>query len=200
MRTPLSESRITGEQRWDSPIADFFILSSINRDDLRLLRTGKTRMDQTHRNPRNCDVMPAPTGRKQGGRFQAGRSGNPAGRARGSRNRTTVAIEALLDGEAAALTKKAIEKALEGDVPALRLCFDRIAPPRRDRHILITLEPIVSATDALSASSKILADCANGMLTPAEANELAELVRRHAALIEVADLEKRITALERAGR
>ena len=35
------------------------------------------------------------------------------------------AAEALLDGEAEALTRKAIETALEGDVAALRLCLDR---------------------------------------------------------------------------
>jgi hypothetical protein len=62
--------------------------------------------------------------------FPAGVSGNPAGRPKGSRNKTTLAIEALLEGEAEALTRKAIERALEGDMAALRLCMDRLAPPR----------------------------------------------------------------------
>jgi hypothetical protein len=47
--------------------------------------------------------------------------------------KTTIAIEALLDGEAKAIARKAIEKALEGDMAALRLCFERLLPPRRDR-------------------------------------------------------------------
>ena len=34
----------------------------------------------------------------------------------------------LLDGEARALTRKAIERALAGDVTALRLCLERIVP------------------------------------------------------------------------
>jgi hypothetical protein len=38
-----------------------------------------------------------------------------------------------LDGEAEALTRKAIERALEGDTTALRLCLDRLLPPRKDR-------------------------------------------------------------------
>jgi hypothetical protein len=39
--------------------------------------------------------------------FQPGRSGNPAGRPKGARHRTTLAMKALLDGEAEALTRKA---------------------------------------------------------------------------------------------
>lgn len=48
-----------------------------------------------------------------------------AGRQKGSRNKTTVAIEALLEGQHAALTQKVIAKALEGDMTALKLCLDR---------------------------------------------------------------------------
>jgi Family of unknown function (DUF5681) len=38
------------------------------------------------------------------GRFQKGQSGNPSGRPRGARNKTTLAAEALLDGEAENIT------------------------------------------------------------------------------------------------
>ena len=65
-------------------------------------------------------------------RFKPGQSGNPSGRPKGARHRTTVAIEALLEGEGEALTRKAIELAKAGDMQALRLCMDRLAPPRRD--------------------------------------------------------------------
>ena len=40
---------------------------------------------------------------------------------RGSRNKVTLAVEALLDGEAEALTRKAVELAMGGDMQALRL-------------------------------------------------------------------------------
>jgi hypothetical protein len=63
--------------------------------------------------------------RGAGGRpFQKGQSGNLAGRPPGSRNRTTFVAEALLEGEAQALTRTAIELALEGDRTALRLCLE----------------------------------------------------------------------------
>src|SRR5262249_245080 len=53
------------------------------------------------------------------------------------RNRATVAAEALLDGQAEALTRKAIERALDGDILALRLCLDRILPARTGRRRLV---------------------------------------------------------------
>jgi hypothetical protein len=64
-----------------------------------------------------------------------GQSGNPSGRPPGARHKATVAAEALLDGEAEGLTRKALEMALDGDTVALRLCLERILPPRRERPV-----------------------------------------------------------------
>jgi hypothetical protein len=47
--------------------------------------------------------------------FEPGQSGNPAGRPKGSRNRSTLALEAIFEGEAEKLSRRAIEMALEGD-------------------------------------------------------------------------------------
>ena len=72
-------------------------------------------------------------------KFEKGRSGNPSGRPVGSRNAATLAAEALLAGESEALTRKAIELALDGDATALRLCIERIVPKRNDRPIQFAL-------------------------------------------------------------
>jgi hypothetical protein len=45
----------------------------------------------------------------------------------------------LLEGEAKALTRKAIELGLAGDTTALRLCLERLVPPRKDRPISLDL-------------------------------------------------------------
>ena len=68
---------------------------------------------------------------KQRGRpFPKGQSGNPKGRPRGSRNRSTQAMQLVLDGQAEALTRKAVALALGGDATGLRLCLERFLPPR----------------------------------------------------------------------
>src|SRR5262249_4193060 len=70
------------------------------------------------------------TAAKQRGRpFEPGKSGNPKGRPKGSRNQATLLAEALLDGEAEAITRKVINAALEGDTTALRLYLERLLAP-----------------------------------------------------------------------
>lgn len=141
------------------------------------------------------------TARKQRGRpFEPGQSGNPDGRPVGARHRTTLAIEALLEGEHQALTRKAIDMALAGDGPALRLCLDRLAPPRKDVPIVFTLPPISSAADIVSASSSLLAAVAGGEVTPDEAGRVMALLASHRLILEAGDHEGRIAALESSTR
>ena len=50
--------------------------------------------------------------------------------------------ETLLQGEAEALTRLAIERAKAGDTAALRMCLDRLAPPSKHRTIEFELRPL----------------------------------------------------------
>src|SRR5262245_18755487 len=112
---------------------------------------------------------------QRGRPFEPGVSGNPNGRPRGSRNKTTIALESLLDGQTTALTQKAIDLALAGDITALRLCLDRILTPRKDRPVAFTLPPIETAQDAAKSISAVLAAVAAGDITPADAGEISKL-------------------------
>jgi hypothetical protein len=133
---------------------------------------------------------------KQSTRWPKGVSGNPAGRPKGARHKYLVAIEALLDGEAEGLTRKAIELALAGDTTALRLCLERILPTRKDRPVQLELPPIEGVQDLTKATAAILEAVAAGELTPAEAGEVAKLVEGYRKAIETADLEERVRRLE----
>jgi hypothetical protein len=139
----------------------------------------------------------ANTGKKQRGvQFRPGQSGNPNGRPAGSRNRATLAIEALLEGEGEALTRKAIELAKAGDMQALRLCMDRLAPPRRDSPVAFELPEMKTVSDAVLAMGALVKAVAGGDLTPVEAAELTRMVQAFAKIIETAEFEERILKLE----
>ena len=131
-------------------------------------------------------------------RFQPGQSGNPAGKPKGARNRTTLAIEALIDGAADDIANKAIELAKAGDATMIRALLDRAAPPRRDRHIAFELPPMEKAANAVNVAAAIAQAVAAGELTPSEASELSDFVTNYAKALEISDLEARLQRLEAA--
>jgi hypothetical protein len=141
---------------------------------------------------------PENTGRDQAGRWRKGASGKKAGKPRGTRHKATLAAETLLEGEAEALSRKAVEVALRGDVSALRLCLDRIVPPRRDRPVCFELPAMTESKDAMTASAAIVAAVAAGELTPIEAAELSKVVDSYARTLQAVEFEERLSNLEKA--
>lgn len=135
--------------------------------------------------------------KKQRGRpFAKGVSGNPAGRPPGLLNKATMAAQTLLDGEAEALTRKAVELALEGNIQALKLCLERICPPRKESPLAVELPTVEGVAELPRLTSAILAAVGRGDLEPGQAAALASLVANHGKTLELAELEKRISALE----
>ncbi len=122
-----------------------------------------------------------------------------AGKPKGTRHRVTMAVEALLDGEAEALTRTAIEAAKAGDMTALRLCLDRIAPPPKGRRVSLDLPQIETAADVTKALSAAVQAAAAGEITLDEAGQVAGLLEAQRKAIETADLEARLAALEAKG-
>ena len=131
--------------------------------------------------------------------FEKGKSGNPAGKPPGTRNKATRAIEELLDGESEALTRKAIEMALAGDGPALRLCMDRLIPPRKDRAVTFTMPNLTCAADAAKAAGALLEAVSVGDITPSEAAELGKLIDGYVRALEASEFEERLSRLEKKG-
>ena len=138
----------------------------------------------------------ANTTRKQAGGFQKGQSGNPRGRPMGSRNNATLACEALLEGQAEALTQKAVEMALAGDPVALRICLERICPVRKDRAVRFPLPPITSARDAADIAAAVAEAVAAGHLTPSEAAEIGKVIDTYVRAYQTAELNDRVVRVE----
>jgi hypothetical protein len=158
----------------------------------------EARMD-TEMNAPETPPPPAQNGvhKARGRPFERGRSGNPSGRPRGHRNKTTMAAEQLLDGEAEMLTRKVIERASEGDMVAMRLCLDRVLPPRRDRPVAFALPKIESVKDVPAAAAAILEACADGTLSPGQAAEIMNLLSTYGRTLADTEIEARIAALEK---
>lgn len=130
-------------------------------------------------------------------RFKPGQSGNPKGRPAGSRNKATLAAEALIDKDARKLTKKAITMALDGDTVALRLCLERLCPPRKGSPVQFDLPEMSNTGDVRSASLALVRAVADGSLTPDEAGSVAPLIEAARRAIETDELERRIEAMEK---
>ena len=99
-------------------------------------------------------------------------------------------------GEAEALTRRAVELALKGDGTALRLCLDRLVPPRKDRPVEIDLPAVQSAGDASNAMAAVVEAVAAGDLTPGEAETVAKLLDIFVRTLEATEFERRLTVLE----
>jgi len=160
------------------------------------------------------------------GRFVRGVSGNPLGRPAGSMNEATRIAALLLGGEAGALTRKAIDLALAGDLAALRLCLDRIIAPQREQPAAFALPELqypaasdaangatgnprkarahapqppsdAAPLDASAAMAALIREAASGGMTPGAAESLARVLEAQA---RVALMSERRTAERIAAR
>ena len=131
-------------------------------------------------------------GRNADGTFTTGNAGRP----KGTRHKATQAVLSLLDGQAEALTQRAVQLALAGDSAALRLCLERLAPPRKDAPVTFALPPMSIASDAAQAAGAVLGAVSEGDLTPSEGAQIMGLIDSFRRALEVTELEARLVALE----
>jgi hypothetical protein len=127
-------------------------------------------------------------------KFKKGKSGNPKGRPKGLPDKRT-ALRALLEPHAEELIRVAVERALEGDTAALRLCLERLIPPVRSTDEAVSIELKGTMTERGQA---IIDAMSAGQITPSQTAEMLAGLATQARLIEASDLEKRIAALEQA--
>jgi hypothetical protein len=137
------------------------------------------------------ELNPQSLSRVRGRPFEKGNGG----RRPGSKNRTTLAAEALLTGEEVELVRKAIELAKDGDAQMLKFLLDRILPKERSVHV--DLPEVERSFDAVNAMGAVIAAVGTGQIAPSEAAALASLVEAYARIMNVAELEKRLENFEK---
>ena len=130
--------------------------------------------------------------------FKKGESGNPQGRPVGTRNKTTLAALSLIEDEGEQLTRKAVELALNGDIQALKLCMERLAPPAKERPLeAFTLPKLTDQRSVLNALETIANKLSEGELLPTEAISICKVMEQYRKHFETTELTERLESIER---
>jgi hypothetical protein len=186
MRSPLSWPRNVDVQRFASP-ASYKVMQFA----LSLLKSGPREhiMNITIMEAVMLDVAGQGSIRDEQGRFVPGQSGNPAGKAPGTRNRATLLREALDGEDGPAMARMVIDKALAGDVVAAKFCIGRLMPKPRDRGIEIDLPEGARARDIVAAYDATVRAMMSGEITPDEAVQVTRVLDGRLRAIEAAARE-----------
>lgn len=129
---------------------------------------------------------------KKRGRWKAGESGNPKGRTPGTGE--VAKLRAAIAERVPELLASLMTRALDGDVAAARLLLERSVAPLRPVEQAVSIGMV---DGSLSDQARgVLACISKGELAPGQAMQLAGAIAALAKIIEVAELDARIAALE----
>jgi len=142
----------------------------------------------------------AESAQKQRGRpFSLGQSGNPAGRPRGARNKATILAEALREQETVAKAQALVDRALAGNVAAMRTFLNRVAPVEHDM-VDLDLTELRTLSDIVAASTSLVAGVAAGEIGLGEAERAMKRLGAHQTRLAVRSEESVINTGENSGQ
>ena len=152
---------------------------------------GKRRPNQ----PRKTNTMRIKIPHKRGRPFQPGnRFGH--GRPAGSRNKASLLLDQLLEGEGPAILQKVIQHAKKGDRTAMRLCLERLCPPRRERLLKLALPEIHTASDVNAAFRTVVQALGQGEITTDQAEHFINVLEFGRKAIDTEQVANRLAKLE----
>lgn len=128
-------------------------------------------------------------------KFVKGQSGNPAGRPKGNKN-TSGELRQAIAAELPGIISTLVDEAKGGNAQAAAILISRVLPPLRPTAEASAVAIEEGATLAERAEA-IAAAALSGSLAPDVASQLINVVSQQARIIEISELEQRITALEK---
>ncbi len=110
------------------------------------------------------------------GRFVPGQSGNPAGKAPGTRNRATLLRALMAEDEEQVIGRLVIDKAKAGDAVAARFVIGHLYPRPRARTVALELAGGLPAKNVVAAHDAVLTAMFAGEIAPDEAEAMTRVL------------------------
>lgn len=131
------------------------------------------------------------TNRTRLGTFPKGVSGNPLGRPRSE----STLLRTRLAEQGEEVAQVVIEAALRGDMQAAKIVLERLCPPLKPSAAPVMID--LPANPGLGDTARaVIQHAANGQIAPDVAGQLVQAVASLARVVEIDELERRLTALE----
>jgi len=131
-------------------------------------------------------------------KYLPGESGNYKGRPPGSSQRQKL-FNALVEPRKEEIINTAINMALSGNEAMLKVLLDRLLPAKpKDEPLYFEIpnEPLNNAEALHQLALRLIATVASGELTPEQGQKLSSLIYDHYELIQTAEVNKRLDAIE----
>ena len=109
-------------------------------------------------------------------------------------------LDRLVAEAGPALVEALLTLAKAGNLRAMEILLNRIWPARRGRPVTVDAPEIGKSADLLPVGAAITNAVLSGEVTPQEGSATARVLTAHADMIEMADFEQRLVALEEAAR
>jgi hypothetical protein len=127
--------------------------------------------------------------------FKPGKSGNPAGRPKGVKDRR-VALREKLFLHADQLIEIVTLCAKSGDMTAMRIVMERIIPPLREDPINVTVPKIECVADCAHAQSEVIQAVACGEILASEGQAISNLIEAQRRAYETTELAQQMHQIQ----
>jgi Family of unknown function (DUF5681) len=155
-------------------------------------------------NPMIDDITVKPEQNQRQRGFKKGQSGNPAGKPKGTKSKSTQLIERIFKSDTKHLDdiiETTVKLAKAGEGWAVQAILNRLWPAPKPRSLVKFAMPVLeSMDDATQAINGLLQAVSAGHLTISEADQLSAIIERQATAIHGREVERRLEALEAAAQ